>query len=303
MNLDPAQVRLTVRFLEAYANTALDELDEILGPEYRQTNSPQLGINRWPLMDEPAFTIAADAASALREAGQWMLYLNISEARAFLARSGLLFHELRQPFGAYLIAVSGQEWSERLNRHVASAVTSIGRPNEGGESEGFSLQHPQQQAYLVLAAASAPDIVFGSQLQETLDKSIYRDGVAAIGALATPIRRFWSIARHLISSIDGAVLVIAEHLAFMCRHYAESMELGQVNASLWEHGAAPVDIGDIDIIGISAMTARRFSGEVLLSALRQYGISVEQQSIAITPVEIGLAIVEPWRDEPLRGDG
>lgn len=299
MNLDPEQVRTTVRFLEAYANTALDELELILAEETARTGKERSLV----LADDPAFVIAADAATTLREAGQWMLYLDSARAKSLLARSGLLFHEMRQSFGTYLMVVSGEGQGERLSVAVSVALADVGRVGDGGELAWPALRHPQQQAYLVLAAAAGgSDNAVDERLPAIIENSMHRNGVVPVGALGTPIRRFWDVASHLAIRGAGAAAAIAEHLAFMCRRYEECMGLAQVNRHLWEHGASSVDVGDIDIAGIAAITARQFSGDALLYELSETGVSAERNPIGIAPVEAGLAMAEPWRDESVRGD-
>jgi hypothetical protein len=294
MELDPEQVRTTVRFLEAYANTALDELESVLAEQIDRTGAERSVV----LVNDPAFSIAADAATALREAGQWMLYLNPGRARSLLARSGRLFHEMRQSFGTYLVVVSGEGEDERLSQTVSRALDDLGRLGDGSELEWPPLRHPQQQAYLVLAAAGErSDHALDNQLPVIIERSMHRNGVVPVGALGTPIRRFWDIASHLAGGSVGAAAAISAHLAVMCRRYEECMGLAQVNRRLWGSGASPVDVGDIDIAGIAALAARRFGGEALLHGLREAGVSAEENPIGIAPVDAGLAMAEPWRDE------
>ena len=294
MALSPERVRSTVRFLEAYANTALSELDSALGNTDEEVGTDR----RSSLAEDPAFSIAADAATALREAGQWMLYLDSTRAQYFLARSGHLFHDIGQAFGTYLVVVSG-EWNHDPPYQVFSqALEAVSRRSAGAEDDEVvwpSLRHPQQQAYLLLAGGGSAAISreFGVSLTQIMETSIHREGVTPVGALGTPIRQLWNVARHLVRAGPGALPAIARHLAGMCQRYAETMELAQVNSYLWRHGAAPVDVGDIDIAGIATLTARRFGGEPLLQALEQTGLSSERSPIALAPVEAGLALADP----------
>jgi len=123
---------------------------------------------------------------------------------------------------------------------------------------------------------------------------MHRIGVVPVGALGTPIRRSWDFANHLAGESAGAAAAISAHL---CRRYEECMGLAQVNRPLWGNGASPFDVGDIDIGGIAALAARRFGGEALLNGLREGDVSAEENPIGIDPVDAGLAIAEPWRDE------
>lgn len=285
----------TIRFLEAYANTGYGELESLL----REAGASTGVERRAALSEDPAFSVAADTATALREAAQWMMYLNAERARTLMTRAGDLFRELRQPFGLYLNAVSGRE-QDSLFDDASEALRSL-QPDGDREPAWPALRQPQQQAYLVLALAGSPamnDRLEG-RLSAMITNSVHNDGVVPVGALGTPIRRFWRIAAHLVERSDGAARAIAQHLAAMCEHYAESMASAQVNQELWRHGAAPVDVADIDIAGMAALTAREFSADALLGGLAEAGLSPERSSIALAPIEAGLALAEPWRDEPV----
>src|SRR2546430_13949027 len=230
MGLDVEQVHATAGFLQAYANTCLEELDTALRDASRQGGQPR----HQALQQEPTFTIAADAATALRDAGQWLLYSEPAQARSLLYRAGALFLELRQPFGAYLIEIAAKGRGEPPYRDMLRAVTGGQRGDEPAGSEWPALRHPQQQAYLMLAVTGSESV---GQLAETaaaiLDASPHATGVVPVGALGTPIRRLWDVAAHLLARRPGSLEIIAGHLAGMAYRYAEAMSLAQVNTHLW----------------------------------------------------------------------
>ncbi len=76
--------------------------------------------------------------------------------------------------------------------------------------------------------------------------------------------------------------VIAEHLAAMAARYAEAMHSAQVSEYLWRTGLAPVDIGDIDLAGITTLAARRFGPAVLEQLAERVG------PVGATPILAGL---------------
>lgn len=82
----------------------------------------------------------------------------------------------------------------------------------------------------------------------------------------------------------------------MANSYAETMSLAQVNKYLWANTAAPVDVGDLDIAGIAALSTRRYGAEALLDAM--HGLLVNETGMA--PVRAGIDLVtelteeEPW---------
>lgn len=299
MNLPEERVRSIIQFLDAYANTTLAELDELLGRD----KEGEVPARNPSITDDQAFGLVADAATTLRELGQWLLYLDVEDARDALRRSGQLFYGLGQGFGLYLMVVAAQTKDEVQHGLFRAPLTTLVEGPTDEQARWSALRHPQQQAYLVLAATGHPvhTSALAKSLGTVLETSMHREGVVPVGALGTPIRRLWAVARHLYNPTPEALQVIAAHLSVMCRNYAETMALAQVNTHLWSHGAAPVDVGDIDIAGIAALAARQYSGDALLGALADGGLLLGRDSIALAPVEAGIALAEPWRTESLRG--
>jgi hypothetical protein len=275
MGLDPEQVNATVRFLRAYAATAMQELQAAADAEPGDVRR------------DPAFTIAADAATAFREAGQWMLYLDTDLARQLLTQAGSLFLRIGQPFGAYLVEVAGTGRQAIDYTGMLREMTAVQGEQDDAEMRWPSLRHPQQQAYLMLASTAAEDP--SPLTRRVMERSSYARGVVPVGALGTPIRTIWDIARHLLAGGADAPRVIAGHLVGMARRYGETMALAQVNQHLWRNGAAPVDVGDIDIAGVAALSGRRLGTDAMLGILRE----ADLDPIDMAPIEAGLALAEP----------
>lgn len=223
-----------------------------------------------------------------------MLYLDPEQARPLLSRAGSLFLRLGQPFGAYLLEIAGGSQQEPPYPEMLRELAAVQREPDDAEVRWPSLRYPQQQAYLMLAFAGTPTAeIWSGRLVHVLETSTYADGVVPVGALGTPIRRLWDIARHLLVRRPESPYVIAEHLTGMARRYEETMALAQVNRYLWSHGAAAVDVGDIDIAGVAALTARRFGAQVVLGSLQEAGMSAERNPIGMAPIEAGLALAQP----------
>jgi hypothetical protein len=288
MGLVVEQVGAAANFLEAYANTCLEELAVTLGRRTRGAS----------LHEDPAFTIAADAATALREAGQLLIYSDPTRARMLLRRAGDLFLDLGQPFGAYLIEIAASGDREPPYRSMLRAIPGGQRTNQAAVDEWPALVHPQQQAYLMLAVTGSESVdLLAETASRILDTSPQATGVVPVGALGTPIRRLWNVAAHLLARRPDSPQIVADHLAYMARRYAETMDLAGVNAHLWRHVASPVDVGDIDVAGVAALAARRFGPETLMRALREAGVSAERNPIAMAPIEVGAALAQPGHEE------
>jgi hypothetical protein len=285
MGIDPAQVRREIQFLEAYASTAQAELSQILSQSKPQS-----------LQEDPAFTVAADLATALRERGQWLLFFDQERAGESLFEAGRLFGRLGQPFGYYLQVIAGGLDRELPLRRLGTGLRYIDKGPGALDSAGemWPLAHPQQQAYMLLAATGSERArkQFGPLLASVLHSSPHDQGVAPVGALGTPIRHMWDIARHLYLAERQSASVVASHLAAMSDRYAEAMELARVNQFLWQHGAAPVDVGDVDLTGITALAVRRFGLRATVSALEGSG-QERLRLLDIPPVRLGLEMGRP----------
>jgi hypothetical protein len=239
------------------------------------------------------------------------MYLSPQAAVEAMREAGELFLRLREPFGCYLLAVAGAAGYPAMGDAVDITLTAIAdgprpdrydsHPDDDGDADAsraddvvLHWQHPQQEAYLVLAASSTADQDSPTALLlgEVLQGSPHREGAASIGALGTPIHRIWDIALRLwragrpgTSASEDAAAVV-EHLTAMSRRYAETMRTAQGNAYLWRHGLSPVDVGDVDIAGIACLAARRFYPGLLLD------VAGPLDPIAAAPIRAGLALSE-----------
>jgi hypothetical protein len=259
IGLDVERVVAEVDFLETYAEFTLGEL----GADWVEPELPD---------DDARWTSMIDAASAFREAAQWALCFDPLRARRLLDRSGDLFLAVEQPFGSYLKVVSGAWYRDPpLDGFMRQlrALDALGQPTDRVEiAAPEPLLHPQQQAYLLLAAAASPRISreFGELLREIATTSPHRAGVVPVGALGMPIRRFWRMASILLGLPPASLTdpsqdpvdAFAAELVTLAQSYEESVELARTNEHTWINAAAPVDVGDIDIIGMAVIAARHY---------------------------------------------
>lgn len=260
LQLEPAQVSTAADFFEAYANYALsgapadDEGDALPGA---------------PADDEGDAPPAAylDAASSLRTAGQWAMLFDVPRAVRLLARAGQIWQTLGYGFGTFVVAALSPDQLDR--GELAAQLQLLAQPYRQDQAElqaprahqlAEPMTHPQQQAYLLLACASLwqrLDLDY-DLLRSIVDRSPHRRGVVPVGALGTPLRQYWEMAgRFLDSSDDDSARTVAADLAGMAGGYAEAIDSAMANERLWFNAAAPVDVGDIDIVAIALVTARR----------------------------------------------
>ncbi|WP_329230187.1 hypothetical protein [Streptomyces canus] len=267
LGIDPERASSAVEFFESYANSCLAELNS---PGDKGISSPTRNAP-----DSGRWIILSDAASALRTASEWAMLSDPDRALILLDRCGTLLHELNYPFGNFLKVIAGP-WFEdppisNFGQWIEDVVRLSGLEGDRyGDTENRSdipatLLHPQQQAYLVIAAVSSPLVYseFRTPLQQIILRSPHRFGVTPVGALGTPIRRFWAIAEALTREGSEGASVVAEHLAEMSQKYAESAELAMTNEYCWRNAAAPIDIVDVDMTGIVVSTARILGSRTL----------------------------------------
>jgi hypothetical protein len=287
LRLDADQIKKRVRFLLAYARLCLEDFQAMSRSDDRRTGS-----------DQVAWNARADAASSLAEAAQLTTFYDARLAVELFDAAGRHFVELGHPYGFYLRAVANR-WNPQEHFDLfATGIRNIealygSHPIDANREPIPRPWHaPQQQLYFLLAVAGSPVIrrEFGSRLGEFARSSPNRRGVAPIGALGTAMYRLWDIATHLLVEPESptAAIVVTDHLAAMSRTYVEHVGLAMVNEYMWFHAASPVNVGDIDILGIAALASRTLSTTMFVS---QMNSRMEQlPPLARVPAELGIEI-------------
>ena len=254
-----------------------------------------------------------EVASALREAASWAVYFDVDRAITLLYRAGFIYRGAGMAFGSFLLTVAGAPPLEDLTNDIRLLARLNGRADPGYSTTTIpdSLHHPQQQTYLLLACAGMIDKTIDHRRPQSIDdvsryrqtlhaiaaESPIRLGVLPFGSLGIPVRVPWDIGVQLLQDRDSgspgaenseSLDTVARHLAVLCRRYAETMELATVNEYLWSHAAAPVDVGDIEIIGITALAATHFGGEEITASVARMG--VRSDDISFIPLSLGREI-------------
>ncbi|MGX4691210.1 hypothetical protein [Streptomyces sp. JNUCC 63] len=304
LQIDPDQARRTADFFESYANTVSRGL---YGPP--QGDGPDTGAS---VSDVPGWEVRVDTSTSLRLAGQWAMLFDTERARRLLSAAGGILHDLGHGFGTYLLVAYAAE-PPNLSQVASRIEMMTGRHRPDGEVRGDGplpepLSHPQQQAYLLVAAAgmvrnseaghAAPGktdveldeyaaryVRIERHLQLLLSRSPHRRGVATVGALGTPIRVYWDIASRLLRSGPGATDSVIGHLRTMAQRYSTAVDLAMANKRLWFNGAAPVDVCDVDITALALIAARALGVDHFRSALR----SALAETTGLESVPLGIA--------------
>jgi hypothetical protein len=235
-----------------------------------------------------------DAASSFRIAGQWAMLLDGRRAIELLTGSALIWHQLGYGFGTFLLAaiapaqLNRRDLIGRLNQVAQQYASPIvaDRISDEGQRPLEPLLHPQQQAYALLAGAGMQQrLELPIDLLRVIgDRSPHKRGVAPIGALGTPLRVYWDIANHFLRNDDSeTAALVANDLAGIAVTYAQTIGSAMANERLWFNAAAPVDVCDVDIVGIAMTAARRLGPDLMQLQLRSVMENLE--ATARVPLE------------------
>lgn len=300
LRLDPDRARLVTDYLESHANTTGGELEGL-----REVADVPGAAEYTAEQPDISWTLTMDMASSLREAASWAIYFDVGRALGLLSRAGFLYQSAGLAFGSFLLTVAGSPPMDELSRDVTLLAQVHGQADATDSTTvPSSLNHPQQQAYLLLACAGMANKLVeqrrfgrdeGVDYQQTLHgiavESPNRQGVVPFGSLGTPVRVPWDIGVQLLQNDNPESLeIVAQHLTALCRRYAEMMRLATVNDYLWDHAAAAVDVGDIEVIGIAALSASHFGSDRITQAVNRLGL--DSGDISFIPFELGRDLSE-----------
>jgi hypothetical protein len=290
LRLTRARVESRVQFLVSYAATCERERD--VGHAFSD-GDPAAEPKGRPLTGERRWNRQLEAASSLCEGGQWAMLIDPSRAFDLWRRAGRLYREVGLGFGYFLSVITSDVDPESdeagtLKLTVATLATEAARLAERRPRIGFiylegengrrfvpaiteETQYAQQQAYWLLAAAT-----FGGQygdesltpsVADLLEHSPNRYGADPVGALGIPIETVWRAADALTQPPDSGSPTLAATLGELARRYAVSIRPAMENSYLWQNGAAPVDVGSVDIAALT-LSGHLVFGDVFRNALR-----------------------------------
>jgi hypothetical protein len=289
VGIDVNRVTNAIAFYESYANTVQDELFQVTSQlaSARDRDLVRLNDYRWQL--------SVDVASSFREAGQWALLIDIDRARRLLSRSGRIFEGLGHAFGLFLLVacrmLQSADSKGRSQRDVEvllqlNQLTGTRRNQVHDVPE--AMYHPQQQAYLLLALCATPEIAerYSTQLHTVCSESPHGEGGTPVGALGIPIRHYWATASALLDGNGDQF--IGEHLTPFVNRYMDNVLSARSNKYLWDHAASPVDVADVDAIGVVSLAVQRFGRHIIGPQLYDRGeLEFGLPAIGSSLLEIG----------------
>jgi hypothetical protein len=316
LGLSVSQVEAAVAFYESYANTVTGELEQ-----YRSgtvaTSRRAVADPAQEEGDDHELALLTDLTSALREAAQWATLLDPARPLSLLRRAGELTAAHGPGFSAFLLTVSDLGDDDARNvptpsdpavyaRNV-SMLRNSGPERQSDEPVPGPMRHPQQQAYLLLslAALQRPRREHRGTLREFIAGSPHRDGVTPVGPLGIPIRVYWDIARLMLSNTE--LRPVVRHLTAMAGRYADRVELARTNTHLWEHAAAPVDVGNVDMSCLAVLADMSFGHRRFRPALAR--AIDDQDTVFAVPLRLAVEMSDyaaesrgdsddgPWLDD------
>lgn len=156
------------------------------------------------------------------------------------------------------------------------------------------LRRPQQQAYWLLAGATLAHARVEEPLRERvadlLRYSPNRYGGAPVGALGIPTATMWRAAGWFTDSPDAGARGLADLLGDLARRYEESVRPAMANTYLWENGAAPVDVGNVDIAALT-LSGYLVFGEQFEASLRARRESLDD--LARVQLDLAMNLAHP----------
>jgi hypothetical protein len=304
MSLDVEVVRRRIAFLVAYARSVEAEIRAVTDRHRAATDRVHPSDYRSPASsdhDTLLWTLRTDAATAYRDAAQWAAFILPEAALGFLTRSADLYELTGEQYayGAFLRCIGTPEDArDGADRALDSLLASISvdQPEPDYQDDtrlavgalrrrrGPAVP-PQQAAYAILAATgtSLTRVERRSDIMRVGEDLRFRESVSPVGSLGTPLRVFWRVAEILISPWRE-LAELSDLLRPMARSYGERVAEAQSSSYLWRHATSPVDVGNIELIGLTALIARRDGGDFLEREIESLG------PVAAAPIRVGLEL-------------
>ena len=200
----------------------------------------------------------AALATSYRMAAQHAALVDAAWATKLAVRAGMAYVAAGLPFGLFLLTGLLDDQTLRDSAAVRDVVEPFRTPD--------AAHHPVQLTYLLLAAASRPWL--RDPLEQTLsgaERRLSSHSRSPIGPQGVPIGEYVGLANAMgfddgpvgPRSGPGSVRDVATRLAGLHRAQAASLRAAQRNRYLWERGASPVSVVDLEHVAMSGLALRR----------------------------------------------
>jgi hypothetical protein len=206
-----------------------------------------------------------------------------------------VFRDLGHAFGLFLLAAcrtpAPDDFKGGLRREVEILQQLTVSEDNQIHDIPDAMYHPQQQAYLLLTLCANPRIAeqYHSELQTVCWSSPHGQGGTPVGALGIPIRHYWETASALLDR--NSQQFVREHMSPFVSRYMDNVLSARSNQYLWDHAASPVDVADVDVIGVVSLAVQRLGRDAIATQLDDlelgFGLPTVGRSLLDIGVELG----------------
>jgi hypothetical protein len=262
----------------------------------------------------------ASLATSYRRAAQHAALVDTRWATRLAVRAGSVYLTAGLPFGLYLLTglLDDRTLSQNVpDRDIAARFRNPAAPD--------AVDHPAQLTYLLLAAASQPRLRDPlGQVLDGAERRLAPHGSYPMGSQGVPLGDYLDVANAMrygddIPSVGPGRpgVGLAARLAGLLRLRAVTLRAVQRNRYLWERGASPISIIDLDHVALSGLAVRHrpsSSGlsEAIISELDRddelaelpvWTMSSIQSTLPDISRSVSVIVREPnraWRSEDFR---
>ncbi len=291
LGVDREHLARRADFYEHYAATLSDMTSEEISPSVATTTD--------------GWRTAACVGTALRFAAQYALLFDSHRAIRLLREAARVYLDLGVHYGYLLLAMAEPD---AVAQHMFSEFQFSYREGQAPDRPlaAAAWAHPAQLTYLLLVMSSHGIIASElSQAHKSVHERLSAHGTAPVGPQSLPVDFYLTFCDTLTSLNDRERRVersepasnrIVRMLSQMGRGYEDAIRRAHVNQYLWELQQAPVDIVDLDIVGMTILAdvAMREAGMDLKTEVR---LAVnDSPTMAMLPIYTGLALHESRPD-------
>lgn len=249
----------------------------------------------------PEWVRTAEVADAWRECAMARLLLNTETGKRALLRAADTYRQLGLPFGDFLGVVATGD-----RRPVAPAAAELrslltdqfATPPPGVETlfdRQFAIQAPAQQVALLLTAVSNLDQVpDGDGLPELLAAAAQARRSAPVGATGAAVADWWAAGLALAGLATGgpsarrALTQFINEVAYAHGHLLRTAQLDEFH---WQRARTPVDLVDLYLAGLIAISVRVLR-RARLPSWRVADDFAGLPPLALVSVTVGLQLAE-----------
>jgi hypothetical protein len=286
LGVDPEHIARRADFYEHYAATLTEAA----------TDERALGVAD----DTDGWRTAACVATALRFAAQYALLVDSQRAIRLMREAAGTYLDLGVPYGYLLLATANPDAvAPRMFSDRGQLSPSDGEARNGRLAAAASA-HPAQLTYLLLVMSG--DRAVAGELREarkTLHERLSAHSTAPVGPQSLPVDFYLAFCDTLatlnnreqrFTREEPLSRQIVRTLGQMGRRYEDGIKRARANQYLWEHQQAPVDIVDLDIVGMTVIAdvAMEHAGMDLNRDIRS--ATDESPTLAMLPMYAGLEL-------------